>query len=77
MVKNTRPFMNIAPGKFIREELEIRNWQQNSRFPHPLSYFRNIQKMGGEFWAAVMDPPYQGLNKISCFDILPIIKEVT
>jgi hypothetical protein len=33
--------------------------------------------MGGEFWAAVMDPPYPGLNKISCFDILLLIKEVT
>jgi HTH-type transcriptional regulator/antitoxin HigA len=29
MVKETRPFMNIAPREFIREELEIRNWQQD------------------------------------------------
>jgi HTH-type transcriptional regulator/antitoxin HigA len=29
MVKEARPFMNIAPGEFIREELEIRNWQQD------------------------------------------------
>jgi HTH-type transcriptional regulator/antitoxin HigA len=29
MVKEAKPFMNIAPGEFIREELEIRNWQQD------------------------------------------------
>jgi HTH-type transcriptional regulator/antitoxin HigA len=29
MVKEASPFMNIAPGEFIREELEIRNWQQD------------------------------------------------
>ena len=29
MVKEAKPFMNIAPGEFIREELEIRSWQQD------------------------------------------------
>lgn len=29
MVNDARPFMNIAPGEFIREELELRNWQQD------------------------------------------------
>ena len=28
MVENVKPFMNIGPGEAIREELEIRNWQQ-------------------------------------------------
>ena len=29
MVEETIPFMNIAPGEVIREELELRNWQQD------------------------------------------------
>jgi HTH-type transcriptional regulator/antitoxin HigA len=29
MVDKLRPFMNIGTGEFIREELEIRNWQQS------------------------------------------------
>ena len=28
MVEDIKPFMNVEPGEFIREELEIRNWQQ-------------------------------------------------
>lgn len=28
MVDNPKPFMNIGPGEFIREELDVRGWRQ-------------------------------------------------
>lgn len=28
MIKNYKPYFNIGPGPFIKEELEARNWRQ-------------------------------------------------
>ena len=28
MIKNYKPYFNIGPGPFIKEELEARNWKE-------------------------------------------------